>query len=75
MKRGIVFITFILAGLVAVVTLVACNRIQQLSDPNYEFVTLSGERKRGWCDTKLEVPKCKSEFGNWYEVKQFERIR
>lgn len=64
-------IAFLLAGLVAVASLIAYNRLGEPVMPEYEFITTSGEQKRGWCDTRLEVPKCKSGSGIWYEIKQY----
>lgn len=74
MDKKIVVVSFLLAGLIALATMVACNKIQQPTEPEYGFITLDGERKRGWCNIRLEVPRCKSVDGVWYDVKQYESL-
>lgn len=75
MTKGTIIAAIITAlGIVGLMMTLAYS-YYKVATATYTFTTYDGEVKRGWCKTNQPWPECKTEYNEWYKVKDYERIK
>lgn len=75
MTKGIV-VAAIATALTIVAALMFMTKLySDYASAIYQFTTEDGEVKHGWCKTNQPWPECKTEYNDWYKVKDYEKIK
>lgn len=75
MTKGIVISAMITALMIVFGLMFMARLYSDYASATYQFTTEDGEVKRGWCKTNQPWPECKTEYNEWYKVKDYERIK
>ena len=75
MTKGTVIAAMVTALAIAGTMMALAQSYYRIATATYTFTTEDGERKYGWCKTNQPWVECKTEYNQWYKVKDYERIK